>query len=658
MKQLYLFILLILSSFLSYSQSDCGDAVTASEGLNSFNTIGYDSYWFTYELSAGKKVTISSTDFVNFDISSGPDCDNRTNIVYDYQNVTISNLEDGATLYIRLSRFNTETFEFRLVSSDLISGDNCNLATSANEGVNSFDADAYVPRWFRFELPEDKKLTLNSSSYGEVAMFSGSDCEYPSNYTSGDTNLSFTRLSTGGTVFIKINPYNTEVFEFELTVSDFETGDNCELADQAVDGVNSFPVTTNSIYWYKYTMVKSGNLNMDFTGYRPVNVYKGSNCAGKFFISGASFPRTLTGLNAGDDLYFQWTNNGDFDFTLTEADPIPGESCETAEIAVLGTNSIPSTNVDYFWYTYRMPTDLNQKIIIEAGNDRDITVYSGNCESFSTLGSSDGALKVLGLASDEDIYIRIDTNGSGDFDWNLGVESEGVGDSCDDPEVATTGSNFTPVSPYWFSYTTPIAGTYTISSVGLATEDTYLRVYSDCQGTLIGENDDFSGLQSEVELELSEEQTIYILWDDTYNAEGFSWNISSDAIPDEKEDQTITFNSLDSRTFGDADFELTAETSSGLAVSYTSSNTVVATVSGSTVSILEPGSTIITASQTGNVAYNAADPVERTLTIKKANQTISLDAISDKLVTDADFTIPATATSGLTLSYSVSGFVQ
>ena len=79
--------------------------------------------------------------------------------------------------------------------------------------------------------------------------------------------------------------------------------------------------------------------------------------------------------------------------------------------------------------------------------------------------------------------------------------------------------------------------------------------------------------------------------------------------------QTITFGSLATATYGDADFSLGATASSGLTVSYTSSDPTVATVSGATVHVLKAGSTIITASQLGNATYAAATSVVQGLTV-------------------------------------------
>lgn len=118
-------------------------------------------------------------------------------------------------------------------------------------------------------------------------------------------------------------------------------------------------------------------------------------------------------------------------------------------------------------------------------------------------------------------------------------------------------------------------------------------------------------------------------------------------------EQTITFEALAEKTYGDAPFALTATASSGLPVSYASSNTSVATVDGSTVTIVGVGSTNITATQAGDGTWAAATPVVQSLTVAKADQTISISAPSYKLPTDDPFAVSATASSGLTCTLSI-----
>jgi PKD repeat protein len=138
--------------------------------------------------------------------------------------------------------------------------------------------------------------------------------------------------------------------------------------------------------------------------------------------------------------------------------------------------------------------------------------------------------------------------------------------------------------------------------------------------------------------------------DDNYNA---ATDVQQ-SLTVEKAGQTITFGALDNKTFGDADFDLTATASSGLDVSYTSSDLTVATIDGSTVSIVGAGTTTITASQAGDDNYNAATDVQQSLTVEKAGQTITFGALDNKTFGDADFDLTATASSGLDVSYTSS----
>lgn len=118
-----------------------------------------------------------------------------------------------------------------------------------------------------------------------------------------------------------------------------------------------------------------------------------------------------------------------------------------------------------------------------------------------------------------------------------------------------------------------------------------------------------------------------------------------------KQNQTITFNAITSKTYGDANFQLNATSSSNLAVSYTSSDTNVATINGNTVTIIGAGSTTITASQLGDANYNPATDVTQSLTVEKANQTLSFGGtFPNKTYGDAQFTITATSDANLPIT--------
>jgi hypothetical protein len=128
-------------------------------------------------------------------------------------------------------------------------------------------------------------------------------------------------------------------------------------------------------------------------------------------------------------------------------------------------------------------------------------------------------------------------------------------------------------------------------------------------------------------------------------------------LPITKAAQTITFAPLPIKTFGNADFALSAKSSSGLPVTYTATgNAAVYAVAGVwKVHITGAGSAIITAHQAGNREYQAAANVSRTLTINKAAQTITFAPLPIKTFGDADFALSAMSSSGLAVTYTATG---
>lgn len=119
-----------------------------------------------------------------------------------------------------------------------------------------------------------------------------------------------------------------------------------------------------------------------------------------------------------------------------------------------------------------------------------------------------------------------------------------------------------------------------------------------------------------------------------------------------KNDQVITFPAIAERTFGDLAFDITASSTSGLPVDFTLENDDIALLVNNKIIILAPGSVIITASQSGNSQYNAAPPVQRTLIVKKKNQTVLFESFSSKKVGDT-FDLVAFATSELEVTFSI-----
>ncbi|MEO8088980.1 MAG: PxKF domain-containing protein [Gemmatimonadales bacterium] len=119
--------------------------------------------------------------------------------------------------------------------------------------------------------------------------------------------------------------------------------------------------------------------------------------------------------------------------------------------------------------------------------------------------------------------------------------------------------------------------------------------------------------------------------------------------------QTIAFNPLADKTYGDPAFTVTATASSGLPVSLVISGDCM--IVGSTVTITGAGSCTVIAQQPGNNVYTFAPDVERSFNIAKALATITVgtDFTYDGTVKQADVTTNPAQLSGLTVTYTLAG---
>ena len=115
--------------------------------------------------------------------------------------------------------------------------------------------------------------------------------------------------------------------------------------------------------------------------------------------------------------------------------------------------------------------------------------------------------------------------------------------------------------------------------------------------------------------------------------------------------QAITGLADITKTFGSADFALTAVASSGLPVTYAIADPTVATITGGVVHLLKEGITTITATQPGNgTTFTLAVPITVTLTV---TQDIAFVDSLTETYGNADFNLTATAADGQPVTYTM-----
>jgi hypothetical protein len=118
--------------------------------------------------------------------------------------------------------------------------------------------------------------------------------------------------------------------------------------------------------------------------------------------------------------------------------------------------------------------------------------------------------------------------------------------------------------------------------------------------------------------------------------------------------QSITFGPLSNQVLGTPPFTITATSSSGLPVSFSSRTSDVCTVSGTIVTLVAPGTCTIRATQPGDADWSAAIPVNQSFQVTQQSQTITFGPLPNQVLGTPPFAISANASSGLPISFTAS----
>ncbi len=130
--------------------------------------------------------------------------------------------------------------------------------------------------------------------------------------------------------------------------------------------------------------------------------------------------------------------------------------------------------------------------------------------------------------------------------------------------------------------------------------------------------------------------------------------LNNGSLASTRAQQTIYFPPIGDKPLATGSFVVTATASSNLTVTLTSNSTNVCTASGLVVTLVSRGQCVLTASQSGNDVYQAAPSVQQTFNVTLTTQTINFPALPDVALGAAPFTISATASSGLPVTFSTS----
>jgi len=350
--------------------------------------------------------------------------------------------------------------------------------------------------------------------------------------------------------------------------------------------------------------------------------------------SGTAVSKAVTGLSPGVTYHFRvvgvnsggTTNGSDQTFTTnavaptvstTAASSVTASGASTGgEITATGGAAITARGVCY-------------------GTSANPTLSDGLTSDGSGIGEFTSTL--TGLDPNTTYHVRAYATNS------VGT---GYGSDLTFTTAVTSATLASPSSTVTGATTATLGGT--ISALGgdaIATRGiiwSTIDNFTEVQGTVVSENGSWTtpGAFTLDVTGLPAATTVYFRAF-TVNAStsdvGFT---AQSSFTTDKANQTITFDVLTAKTYGDATFNLSADSTSGLTVTFASSDPTVASIAGTTVTILKAGQTTITASQAGNATYNPAADVERTLTVQKKTLTVAAyNEMRDYGQANPDFTL-------------------
>ena len=652
----------------------CGSGASAIEGINTVPVVTWDEYWHRYTIPSDGKLIIRSTDrYANIYRNTCGNLDYAVTTYgseFDYSYVAATNLHSGEEVYIKWSSLNGGGFDWNLLMSPVEVGDNCTVAANAIVGENAVPATTLREYWYHYIMPIDGKLRVNSSANEFVYIYSGTCGNLPSQ--SGKyQQASVTNLSSGDDVYIRWKTEKGGNFSWDLSVSPTESGDYCAVSITAVEGTNTISATVNDEYWYKYTMPVDGKLKLSTTANGYVYAY-GNTCAKPYYKDYGHRDATISDLHSGEDVYIKWRTieAGDFDWQLNVEPLEQGEHCSSSTTAIEGTNTTSTAKAKH-WYRFVMPRD--GKLALSTSDNRYVYVYRNSCFDKEWIKSGYQGASTTIVSSGEELFILWSSSNEGSFTWDLSVSPLEAGDNCATAVDATEGTNTVPANAtgsYWYRYTMPEDGKLTLSS-SYPTDIKYVVVYKgNCQDLA----PIISWYEGTTIKDLLKGDEVIIAWH-SQSKNGYEWDLSftSQEAGDRCATAALAHTGINTANDSPSWFEFEAPeagvyTISSLGRMDTTYLDVyldceqprVNEVRQSEASLsLEAGQRVYIywydlVSNSPYYSSSSFDWVILKSSQTKANQVISFDPLPDKTIENATFELTATASSGLSITYTSS----
>ncbi len=560
-------ILILMNSYsglFAQGGSDCSSATVANTGSNTAdNALG--DQWFKYTATIDGVITISSCGLAFEDtwVSVYDTCNGNLIVQNDdvcgQQSEVSFQCYADSTYYINWDdRFTSGFYSWELTEATVTQGEECFMPFEITNTIDTLQADhtGGVDQWYHFVAPFSGKARVRSCGFTTEDTYVTAHYEcggYP--FVGSDHGCSFQSdasfdVEEGDDYYISWSGNSTSgIYDWEFSLRRYYPGETCDTTViDAVVGNNMVNHRQERIKQiYKYQLTQDAKVTVSTCGLTDgdteVSVYK-NNCFGSFVGNNENYCQRQSQLtfwgDSGDIFYFHWfappsTPMYAWNLSVDLQHIPPGINCENPIDAVVGTNNADHSDANTKWYRF-IPDQDGTVTIQNCGYTTDDTYVEVNegCEGpwiADNYDYCDDQSRVqFWTTADDTLIIQWRDDQRGAYNWDLTFEPgpKPQGTDCENSMTASTGINNADNSKgeQWYEYTATSPGIINLTTCDLTNEDTYVRVYNDCNGSWLASNDDDCGVQTSVDFQCYEDSTYYILWDDVYTDADFEWKLT------------------------------------------------------------------------------------------------------------------------------------
>lgn len=408
------------------------------------------------------------------------------------------------------------------------------------------------PQWFKYVPSSDKKIKIstcgltNEDTYFIVYDSLQNWVAYSNNDCNNQSEKTFFVKGGYSYYICWANYYTSGTYQWTLTELTLIPGEFCENAISAQIGTNTADHSAGVDQWFKFTATKDGKIRISTCGQTNIstyaNIYKGCGYIDYIYknekFCGTGQREIEFPVFAGETYYIHWQNvgnNGTYTWTLAELDVNPGEFCEYAINANLGTNVANNDNGPQ-WFKYT-PTKECKVTVSNCGSispSPTASIYP-NCSMHWMHVQQEfcGENYKYSFYGEPGKTYFIKWNSlypTGNYNWSIEEIDLQPGESCSNAITAINGINIFDVTNFfnsiqWYKYTATKNGKIIISNCISNAMSIEVRIYNDCNGDQIYPIYSSCGNQKRVIFDAEQGKTYYIAWQSYGADKTFNWTL-------------------------------------------------------------------------------------------------------------------------------------